>query len=188
VFHSPKVQTEFWSRVERRGAFDCWPWTGTFVGRERHRRYGVYGAGSARIRAHRLSWEIANDTVIPAGHVICHACDHPWCVNPRHLWVGTQRQNISDAESKGRMRTHGDRTYCPNGHLRTAENTHWQRNHRGRAPYPRCRDCARDRSRFRSGILLMCDEDLGALVMDAAKQATPSAVGSRLRALIMGAA
>jgi hypothetical protein len=33
---------------------------------------------------------------------VCHSCDHPWCMNPRHFWLGTPKQNAADRERKGR--------------------------------------------------------------------------------------
>lgn len=55
------------------------------------------------VYAHRLAWRIANgDAEIPAGSVVMHACDNPRCVNPAHLSLGTQQDNIRDAVRKGR--------------------------------------------------------------------------------------
>ena len=51
--------------------------------------------------AHRVSWELHNGP-IPPGKIIMHSCDHPWCVNPAHLSVGTQKDNMADCIAKGR--------------------------------------------------------------------------------------
>lgn len=59
------------------------------------------------VYAHRLAWEMANGRAVPAGYVVMHACDNPRCVNPAHLSIGTQRDNIIDSIHKGRYGTWG---------------------------------------------------------------------------------
>jgi hypothetical protein len=56
---------------------------------------------NASAGAHRVSWEVANGRKANGVHV-CHRCDTPSCVNPDHLWAGTNRDNISDRDGKGR--------------------------------------------------------------------------------------
>lgn len=63
--------------------------------------YGSVWRGGRSIGAHRAAWEDANGP-IPAGMNICHRCDVTWCVNPEHLFLGTQSDNMRDAVAKGR--------------------------------------------------------------------------------------
>lgn len=91
------LATRFWPNVDRRAEYECWLWTGS-LGPQRKPgagRYGVLVVQGRQYRAHRLSWMIANGP-IPDGMVIRHRCDVTGCVNPKHLELGTQDDNIAD--------------------------------------------------------------------------------------------
>jgi hypothetical protein len=64
--------------------------------------YVVVGFGSKSFTAHRLAWEASKRRRIPDGKVICHSCDNPPCIEPSHLFLGSQRDNSRDMARKGR--------------------------------------------------------------------------------------
>lgn len=94
-------EERFWEKVDEGAPDECWEWTA-----RRHKQgYGLLsewdGSRRSRLLAHRVSWEIANGP-IPAGLCVLHRCDNPPCVNPRHLFLGTQVDNNLDRHLKGR--------------------------------------------------------------------------------------
>jgi hypothetical protein len=79
----------------------CWLWTASVRG-----TYGQIGHRGKPRQAHRVAYELYCGE-IPEGLVVTHRCDNRLCVNPEHLQVGTQQDNIRDAWSKGRAKPSG---------------------------------------------------------------------------------
>ena len=71
-----------------------------WAGYKNEKGYGVF----SKKYAHRFSYEHHYKVTIPAGILVCHHCDTPSCVNPQHLFLGTQKDNIADMIKKGRAR------------------------------------------------------------------------------------
>jgi hypothetical protein len=89
----------FWSRVQRGGKDECWPWIGGCTDKN--------GYGQMRFRGkneltHRIAYILTHGS-IPDGLFACHHCDNPPCCNPHHLFEGTALDNMRDAISKGRL-------------------------------------------------------------------------------------
>ncbi len=94
--HDPTVLARFWAKVRK--ADGCWPWLGARNGQN----YGVFHLNGRAIGAHRFAY-MALVAPIPDGMFICHHCDNPSCVNPAHLFVGSNKANMVDCAQKGRV-------------------------------------------------------------------------------------
>ena len=88
----------------------CWDWTAAKSTHGYGQIRGVGGRSSGKtLYAHRVSYEL-HVGPIPEGEgyhgiCVCHRCDRPCCVNPEHLFLGTQTDNVRDMAGKGRRRT-----------------------------------------------------------------------------------
>jgi hypothetical protein len=91
--------TKFWSKVDRRGADECWLWLGghTPAG------YPAIWRDTRNYGAHRIALEFALGRALDNGMQACHRCDNPGCVNPQHLFEGTVKENRRDMFNKGRQ-------------------------------------------------------------------------------------
>lgn len=91
----------------------CWEWAGT----KDSKGYGVLkvyrDGGKKTIKAHRVSWTVHRgpipDSTSYHGTMVLHNCDNPSCINPRHLRLGTAKDNAIDREVRGRSNRRSSR-------------------------------------------------------------------------------
>jgi len=108
------LDIRFWTKVDKRGANDCWGWTAYLT----PQGYGGIRDSGRTLLAHRMAWTLVYRE-IPDGLCVLHKCDNPPCCNPSHLFLGTQADNLTDRDRKGRV-AHGDshtRTVIPDSEV-----------------------------------------------------------------------
>jgi len=92
------IKERFLSKIKKSDN-GCWEWIGASRGKC---GYGSFSVNSKVFSSHRISYELFVEE-IPKGLLVCHKCDNKLCVNPDHLFLGTQSDNMKDAYKKGRL-------------------------------------------------------------------------------------
>ena len=133
-----QVADRFWGKVEK--SPECWEWSAYRY----PNGYGMFTLLDRKVQAHRFAYEL-EVAPIAAGEVIDHVCRNRACVNPAHLRVCSQRDNLMADGSESLAKLNAEKTHCVNGHEFTDENTHW-RTYRGFTTRE-CRACKRERMR-----------------------------------------
>lgn len=95
----------FWDKVDRKASYECWEWLGN-ARCGKSELYGQFWLKGKNATPHRVAYEMEYGDFDKTLHVL-HHCDNPICVNPTHLFLGTNEDNVRDKMSKGRW--HGGR-------------------------------------------------------------------------------
>ena len=100
------TEDRFWRKVDKTGGPDaCWPWTGGIDD-----GYGKFKLDKKSVLSHRAALMFSGG-IIPVGLFVLHKCDNRPCCNPKHLFVGTNSDNVADMVSKNRQAgAHGEKS------------------------------------------------------------------------------
>lgn len=107
----------FYSKIEITDSCHLW------IAGKNHLGYGQFKVKGRHIGAHRVAYALVHGWDSIEGKIVLHSCDNPSCVNPSHLSVGTQSQNVRESVLRGRH-NESRKTECPHGHSYTKENTY----------------------------------------------------------------
>lgn len=100
IYRPDTVEQRFFDKVYPEPNAGCWIWGGGC----NNNGYGIFKAGGKAVLAHRYSFEYHNGRKLSSSkEVVCHRCNCTYCVNPAHLYSGTQLINVEQANKEGRL-------------------------------------------------------------------------------------
>lgn len=111
----------FMEKVKAESLDECWEWQASLT-RGGYGHFGIQWPGKnyTMERSHRTSYKLFKGP-IPEGMLVCHQCDNPLCVNPKHLFLGTHKDNAMDMMAKGRKNKEKRENRLNRRHLTQAE-------------------------------------------------------------------
>ncbi len=102
LLNLPSQEERFWDKIVKKSPNECWSWSGATT----TKGYGIMRWNGKNKVATRIMWELKKGP-IPKGQRVLHECDNPPCCNPRHLFLGTIRENAHDMMRKHRDNING---------------------------------------------------------------------------------
>lgn len=108
----PTWEQRFWSNVNKEADHGCWEWLAATTN-----GYGQFKAQGRQAPAHRISWELLNGP-IPERMLVDHRCHNRQCVNPEHLRLVTNAQNLQNRAGATRKSKSGVRGVYWNKHMK----------------------------------------------------------------------
>ena len=133
----PNELLRFMSKIKRCDETNCWDWTSA----KNIGGYGLFRREKTRksmSSSHRVSYEYFKGEI--GKQFVLHKCDNPSCVNPDHLFLGDQQENMEDCRQKKRT-FNQKKTHCKWGHELTTENTYRYRDTYSGRWKRQCRQC-----------------------------------------------
>jgi hypothetical protein len=99
--YKPKDIDRFINKINKGN--ECWEWNGGKSKFGYGRFFILFGLTEKTYYSHRIAYELYTNQLVPEGLCVCHKCDNPSCVNPKHLFIGTTQDNTKDKINKGRQ-------------------------------------------------------------------------------------
>ena len=96
--YGERLVDRFWKSVDKKGEDECWIWKSSLI----NGRYGSFRFITINTSAHRIAYELTHGRIIEKDTYVLHKCDNRLCCNPKHLFLGTQQDNMNDMIKKGR--------------------------------------------------------------------------------------
>ncbi len=101
--YTDEQKKRFWSKVSIRGKNECWPWLKSIVGKGYGSVFLTVPGRCTQHKAHKVAYEIHHNIMLePYVHSL-HHCDNRLCCNPKHIYSGTNDDNIRDRQARNRQ-------------------------------------------------------------------------------------